>query len=219
MYDNNYPLFIPNEVSRIRNAFSLIPSFLGNENKRYIVSKIQGRGAKNSGKDALEYLTDAGLVIKVHNLEVPSTPLALNVIANQFKIFPSDIGMLVSMLEDGVASDILSGNLGMSKGMIYEAIVAESLYKRGGQLFYFAKNTGLELDFVINLNGESTILEVKSQNGNAKSAKQVLANPEHYGKTQLIKITASKLEYKNGVLNIPHYMTYLLFDWSPIIKN
>ena len=47
--------------------------------------------------------------------------------------------MLVSMLEDGVASDILSGNLGMSKGMIYEAIVAESLYKRGGQLFYFAK--------------------------------------------------------------------------------
>lgn len=216
---NNEPLFIPNEVSRIRNAFSLIPSFLGKENKRYIVSKIQGKGAKNSGKDALEYLKDAGLVIKVHNLEVPSTPLAVNVIANQFKIFPSDIGMLVSMLEDGVASDILSGNLGMSKGMIYEAIVAESLYKRGGQLFYFAKNTGLKLDFVINLNGESTILEVKSQNGNAKSAKQVLANPEHYGKTQLIKITASKLEYKNGVLNIPHYMTYLLFDWSPIIKN
>lgn len=216
---NNEALFIPNEVSRIRNAFSLIPSFLGKENKRYIVSKIQGRGAKNSGKDALEYLKDAGQVIKVHNLEVPSTPLAVNVIANQFKIFPSDIGMLVSMLEDGVASDILSGNLGMSKGMIYEAIVAECLYKRGGQLFYFAKNTGLKLDFVINLKGESTILEVKSQNGNAKSAKQVLANPEHYGKTQLIKITASKLEYKNGVLNIPHYMTYLLFDWSPIIKN
>ena len=57
------------------------------------------------------------------------------------------------MLEDGVASDILSGNLGMSKGMIYEAIVAESLYKRGGQLFYFVKNTGLKLDFVINLKG------------------------------------------------------------------
>ena len=84
---NNERLFIPNEVSRIRNAFSLIPSFLGKENKRYIVSKIQGRGAKNSGKDVLEYLKDAGLVIKVHNLEVPSTPLAVNVIANQFKFF------------------------------------------------------------------------------------------------------------------------------------
>ena len=44
---NNGPFFIPNVVSRIRNAFSLIPSFLGKENKRYIVSKIQGRGAKN----------------------------------------------------------------------------------------------------------------------------------------------------------------------------
>ncbi len=212
---DNKPLFNANEVARIRSAFSLVPSFLGKENKRYIVSKIEGKGAKDSGKDALDYLKDTGIILKVHNLEVPSTPLLVNVIQNQFKVFTSDIGLLVGMLEDGVTDAIMSGNLGMGKGMIYEGLVAEALHKRGGNLFYFAKESGLELDFVVNINGDSTILEVKAVDGNDKSAKTVMKHPDHYGKTKLIHIKESNLGYADGVLTIPHYMTHLLFEWSP----
>ena len=46
---------------------------MGKENKRYIVSKIEGKGAKDAGKDALDYLKDTGVILKVHNLGVPST--------------------------------------------------------------------------------------------------------------------------------------------------
>ncbi len=208
------PLFNINEVARIRSAFSLIPSFLGKENKRYIVSKIEGKGHKDGGKDALEYLKDAGIVLKIHNLSVPSTPLSINVIQNQFKVFPTDIAILLSILEDGVTDAIMSNNLGMAKGMLYESLVAEELYKRGGNIFYFAKNTGLELDFVINYKGEATILEVKAVNGNSKAAKTVMKHPEHYGKTNLIQIKDCNLSFKDGILTIPHYMAYLLFDWS-----
>ncbi len=211
---NNKPLFQPNEVARIRNAFSLIPSFLGKENKRYVVSKIEGKGAKDAGKDALDYLKDTGIITKVHNLEVPATPLSIHVIQNQYKVFPTDIGMLVGMLEDGVTDAIMSGNLGMGKGMLYEGLVAEALHKRGGNIFYFAKDTGLELDFVININGESTILEAKAVDGNTKSAKTVMKNPEHYGKTKLIRIKDCNVGFAKGILTIPHYMTYLLFEWS-----
>lgn len=210
-------LFQPNEVARIRNAFSLIPSFLGKENKRYIVSKISGKGAKDAGKDALSYLKDAGLIIKVHNLEVPAVPLSANAIQNQYKVFPTDIGILVSMLEDGTNNAILSGDFGIGKGMLYEAIVAEALYKRGGSLFYFAKDTGLELDFVVNINGEATILEVKAVTGNSKSAKTVMKHPEHYGETRLVRIKDSNIAYEEGVLTIPHYLAHLLFVWSPIL--
>ena len=210
------PLFQANEVARIRNAFSLIPSFLGKENKRFIVSKIEGKDAKDAGKDALEYLKDTGIILKVHNLDVPSLPLSTNVIQNQYKVFPTDIGMLVGLLEDGSTDAIMSGSLGMGKGMIYEGLVADALHKRGGKLFYFAKDTGLKLDFVINVNGESTILEVKAVDGNTKSAKTVLAHPDHYGKTTLIRIKDKNIGEENGYLTIPHYMAYLLFDWSPI---
>ena len=123
------PLFNVNEVARIRSAFSLIPSFLGKQNKRFIVSKISGKGAKDAGKDALEYLKDTGIVLKVHNLEVPATPLSVNVVTNQYKVFTTDIGMLVGMLEDGTTDAVLSGDLGMGKGMLYEALIADALYK------------------------------------------------------------------------------------------
>ena len=208
------PLFNANEVARIRSAFSLVPSFLGKENKRYIVSKISGKGAKDAGKDALDYLKDTGIVLKVHNLEVPATPLSVNVVTNQYKVFTTDIGMLVGMLEDGTTDAILSGDLGMGKGMLYEALIADALYKRGGRLFYYAKESRLELDFIINYLGDSTILEVKARDGNSKSAKTVMAHPDHYGKTRLIRIKDSNISETNGILTIPHYMAYLLFAWS-----
>jgi len=208
------PLFQPNEVARIRSAFSLIPAFLGKENKRYVVSKITGEGSKDSRKDALHYLCDAGVIVKSCNLDVPATPLASNANQSQFKVFPTDIGMLVGMLENGVTDALLSGNLGFGKGMLYEALVADAIYKRGAEFYYFAKDTGLELDFVVNLKGETTILEVKSANGNAKSAKTVMKHPEHYGKTQLIYIKDANIGYADGVLTIPHYMAWLLFPWS-----
>ena len=211
---DNKPLFNPNEVARIRSAFSLIPSFLGKQNKRYVVSKISGKGAKDNGKDAVDYLKDTGIITKVHNLDVPATPLSVNAISNQYKVFPTDIGMLVGMLEDGTTDAILSGSLGMGKGMLYEALIADALYKRGGRFFYFAKESGLELDFVINYHGESTILEVKSRDGNAKSAKTVLAHPEHYGRTQLVQIKDSNLGVSDNVLTIPHYMAHLLLERS-----
>ena len=212
---NNKPLFNANEVARIRSAFSLIPSFVGKENKRFIVSKISGKGAKDAGKDALDYLKDTGIITKANNLSVPATPLSVNIIQNQYKVFPTDIGMLIGMLEDGAMDAIMSGNLGMGKGVIYESLIADALYKRGGRLFYFAKESRLELDFVINYHGDSTILEVKAVDGNTKSAKTVMAHPEHYGETKLIRVKDSNLGVSNNILTIPHYMAFLLFEWKP----
>ena len=214
---NKQPLFQPNEVARIRSAFSLIPSFLGKENKRYIVSKIQGKGAKDAGKDALDYLCDTGIIVKVHNLELPSTPLSIHKIENQYKVYPADIGMLIGLLEDGTTNAILSGSLGMGKGMLYEALIAEALHKRGARFFYFAKESGLELDFVVNIEGTSTILEVKATDGNVKSAKTVLSHPEHYGKTRLICIKDKNIGVDGDTLTIPHYLAFLLFDFSPML--
>ena len=192
---------------------------MGKQNKRYIVSKISGKGAKDAGKDALDYLKDTGIVLKVHNLEVPATPLSVNVIANQFKVFTTDIGMLVGMLEDGTTDAVFSGDLGMGKGMLYEALIADALYKRGGRLFYYAKESRLELDFIINFLGDSTILEVKARDGNSKSAKTVMAHPDHYGKTQLIRIKDSNISETNSILTIPHYMAHLLFRWSATLPT
>lgn len=213
------PVFKPQEVSRIRNAFSLIPFFLAKENKRYVVSKIEGASNKEQRKSALDYLEDAGIIVRSYNLETLSNPLMMEKIDSQFKVFPTDIGLLVSLLEPNVSASILQGELGLAKGALYEGLVADSLYKAGVPLFYFSKNSSLEVDFVEDFDEIPSLLEVKSQNGNAKAAKIILSHPEHYGKTKRIKLTAGNIGYQNGILTVPYYLTFLLGRNQRVIQT
>ncbi len=206
---NGNPVFKLAEVSRIQSVFDLIPTFLAKENKRFIVSKIEG-GLQYDKNDAIEYLRQAHIVSKVFNVEVPSLPLNGQKIDSQFKLFPEDIGIVTSMYGIDTIAAINKGNLGQGKGAIYESIVFDALNKAGIDTFYFAKSTGLEIDFVISYNGFPTLIEAKAKTGNTKSSKTVMKHPEHYGKTKLIKIGDYNISEDGDTITIPHYLTFVL---------
>jgi len=203
------PLFKPAEVARIQSVFDLIPSFLAKDSKRFIVSKVDG-GSSKEKNGAIEYLKQAHIVHKVYNLEIPSLPLLGNKKDAQFKLFPEDIGIVTAMYGIDTVIAISQGNLGQGKGAIYESLVFDSLNKAGFDVFYFAKESGLEIDFVICYNGESYLVEAKAKNGNTKSSKTVMANQDHYGKTKLLKIGDYNIGETKDILTIPHYLVFLL---------
>ena len=68
---------------------------------------------------------------------------------DQFKVYMADTGLLISMLEEGTAWSILQGDLGGYKGAIYESLLADILGKMGRKLYYYHKEGGVELDFLI----------------------------------------------------------------------
>ena len=206
---NGNPVFKSAEVSRIQSVFDLIPTFLAKENKRFIVSKVEG-GLQYDKNDAIEYLRQAHIVSKVFNVEVPSLPLNGQKIDSQFKLFPEDIGIVTSMYGIDTIAAINKGNLGQGKGAIYESIVFDALNKAGIDTFYFAKSTGLEIDFVISYNGFPTLIEAKAKTGNTKSSKTVMNHPEHYGKTKLIKIGDYNISEEGDIITMPHYLTFVL---------
>lgn len=206
---NGEPVFKTAEVSRIQNVFDLIPTFLSKENKRFIVSKIKG-GTQYDKNDAIEYLKQAHIVSKVHNLNIPSLPLAGEKIESQYKLFPEDIGIVTAMYGIDTVAAINKGELGQGKGAIYEALVFDGLNKAGIPAYYFAKETGLEVDFVISYNGFATLIEAKAKNGNTKSSKTIMSHPEHYGKTKLIKIGDYNISEEGNIITIPHYLTFVL---------
>ena len=203
------PIFKSSEVSRIQNVFDLIPTFLAKENKRFIVSKLVG-GTQYDKNDAIEYLKQAHIVEKVYNVTLPSLPLVGSKIESQFKVFPEDIGIVTSMYGIDTVSAINQGNLGQGKGVIYEALAFDSLNKAGIDVYYYSKESGLEIDFVISYNGYPTLLEVKAKTGNTKSSKTIMKHPEHYGKTKLIKIGDYNISETDDIITIPHYMTFVL---------
>lgn len=203
------PMFKQAEVSRIQSVFDLIPTFLAKDNKRFIVSKVN-TGSLYDRNDAIEYLKQAHIVSKVHNVEVPSLPLSGERKESQFKLFPEDIGIVTAMYGIDTVSGINKGDLGQGKGALYEAIVFESLNKAGIEPYYFSKDSGLEIDFVISYNGHSTLVEAKAKTGNTKSSKTVMNHPEHYGKTKLIKIGDYNVSEEGDIITIPHYLIFAL---------
>lgn len=202
------PLYTTTEIMRIQKAFDLIASFIVNNNHRFVTSKISGNSYQRN--DAINYLVNASIAFKAYNVEVPSLPLGIRKIASDYKLFYGDIGIMINVLGFDVIQGILQDNLGMNKGYLFEAVVADSLYKAGVPLYYFGKDSGLEIDFVISYKGFSTLVEAKSKTGNAKSSKQVMNNPNHYGKTKLIKIGDYNISETGDIITIPHYLTFAI---------
>ena len=80
----------------------------------------------------------------------------------------------------------------------------------GRKIYYFHKDSGLEVDFVIRYKGECTLVEVKAASGNIKSTKTILAHPEKYHVNSAIKLGDYNVGRNDQVLTLPHYMAFLL---------
>ena len=138
-------------------------------------------------------------------------PLEGNKIDNIFKLYVTDTGLFVSMLDDDAMKNILLGDIGIYKGAIYENIVADAFIKNKVPLYYFSKPSGLEIDFIIKYQQRITLIEVKATNGNTKRSKTILNDKIKYPNVNsMIKLCQSNISYTENSLIIPYYLTYLI---------
>lgn len=196
----------------IKQCFQSIPRQLAKENKKFQYSLIKKRSTAARFAGSLQWVEDAGITVRCRNLSITELPLDGNAIEDQFKVYMADTGLFVSMLEDGTQFDILNGNLFGYKGAIFENLIADIFSKMNRRLYYFRKDSGLELDFVIRHKGQCTPVEVKANDGNAKSVKTVLKHPEKYHVESAIKLADLNLGRKDGILTLPLYMAFLLTE-------
>ena len=194
----------------IRASFNAIPKQLAKENKKYQYSKVEKGGRGEFYKDSLQWLEDADIIRRCYNTNITGLPLEGNAIENVFKVYTADIGILVAMLGPSARVDILQGNLGGFKGAIYENLMADTLIKKGQSLYYFQKDSGLELDFLIRLKGECVPVEVKARTAQAKSIATVRKHPEKYGVKHFIKFGDFNIGRDGDLLTLPNYMQFLL---------
>ena len=200
------------DKSRIRECFESIPAQLAREYKKfsYTVVRPGSRGRDYAG--SLQWIEDAGIIRRCYNTEITELPLDGHRIKNEFKVYMADIGLLISMLEDGTQSSILEGDLLSYNGAIIENLVADILGKMGRKLYYYHKDGGVELDFLMRYKGKCTPVECKATTGNAKSMRTVMNHPEKYHVTSAIKLGDYNIGRKDCLLTIPMYMAFLLTD-------
>ena len=186
------------QKSRLKKLFSML------------LVKKGATSSKYSG--SLQWIEDAGIITRCYNLSITELPLDGNAEKNVFKVYMCDCGLFVSMPEDGTQYDILQGNLYGYKGAIFENLIADVFGKMGRKLYYFHKDSGLEVDFVIRYKGKCTLVEVKASDGNSKRTKTILKHPEKYHVYNAIKLGDYNVGRAVQILTLPLYMAFLLSD-------
>ncbi len=198
---------------RLRAAFDSIPRQLSKENKKFQFSVIKKGARAKEYITGIQWLEDAGIITRCRNLSITELPLEGNAIEDSFKVYMRDTGLFVSMLEEGTQFDILQGRLYGYKGAIFENLIADIFTKMGRKLYYYRKDSGLEIDFVIRYHSECVLVEVKASTGNTKSTKTILQHPDKYHVYQAIKLGDYNIGEKDGILTLPVYMAFLLREY------
>lgn len=195
---------------RIRECFESIPKQLAKDNKKFQYSVVR-KGARSAQYiGSIQWLEDAGIAKRCYNTKVTELPLEGNAVSDCFKLYTTDVGLLVSMLDYGTQADILKGNLLGYKGAIFENLTADFLCKSGQKLYYYQKDSGLELDFLVRYKSECVVIEVKAKSGQTKSLKTVLKNKNVYHINNAIKLGKYNVGREGEVLTIPLYMGFLI---------
>ena len=200
------------DKTKILNCYRKIPVFLGNENKKFQISKI-ARGARNREYvGVIEWLVNAGIVNISYAMEQPSLPLKGNYNPDNYRLYFADTGLLIGSLDEEVQDDLRNNeNMNTYKGALYENIVSDMLVKEGYNL-YFYKDDGkkIEMDFMLRDKNSLIPVEVKA-NDNATISLNNLINNNLYKDIKYgIKLCNKNIGFNGKFYTFPYFLTFLL---------
>lgn len=208
------------DQAKIISVYRNVPSQLAKENKKFQFNKLEKNARSREYSGCVNWLIDAGLIIKCDCLLYPELPLKGNVDESKYKLYYPDTGLLVSSLDDEAQDDLrVNKNLGVYKGALYENFVAEALVKQGLGLYYYKKeNSQLEEDFFVRSKSELIPLEVKSNNNQSKSLQALINNQRYSDIKHGIKLGDFNIGLANNVYTFPYFCSFLikkyLADWD-----
>lgn len=211
-YEHDFSKYVdPLLAEKIRLVWESAPSQLGRENKKFLYSAVR-KGARARGyEEAIRWLQDAGLILKVNRISKPGLPLAGYEDKDSFKLYFFDVGLLgaASRLNPSI---ILEKNALFSefKGSLTENYVCQELVGQCGIKPYYwsAENSQGEVDFVYDFNNVVMPVEVKAEvNLRAKSLRAFV---DRYDLDKGLRLSLSGFKEQDWLTNMPLYATSML---------
>lgn len=204
-YENDFAKHAPNEiVPRIRLVWNALISQLAKENKKFIYGQIKKGGRAKDFETAINWLVDAGLVLKVNRIEKPILPLNAYADFDAFKLFLLDIGLLNAIADLDQIILLEKNNILIEfKGALTEQFVCQQLKIKKDLYYWTASNATAEVDFVLQSQNEIIPIEVKAEE-NLKS-KSLKVYVEKYTPKTAIRTSMSKFRQEDWLTNVPLY--------------
>ena len=128
-------------------------------------------------------------------------------IDDHFKLYLSDIGILLNMLQVKY-NDIILDNLLQYKGIIAENYVATQLVAKNIPLMYWESGNQAEIDFILYNNDGIIPIEVKANDNVGSQSLNVYI--KRYQPKYAIRISTKNFGFDNNIKSIPLYATFCI---------
>ena len=206
-YEEDFSKHIPpDQIMKVKQIWDNFTSQISRENKKFVFGALK-QGARGSEyEEAINWLVNAGLLIKVNRVNTSKLPLSGYIDYNAFKIYFFDVGLL-SAKNKLDAKTLLEKNKIFTeyKGALTEQYVLTELISNYNltPFYYTSESKKYEIDFLIEYDSKVIPIEVKAEeNIHAKSLKEFIEK----NNTE-INIRTSMLDYKvnDKIINIPLY--------------
>ena len=200
------------DKTKILNVFRKIPVFLGQDNKKFKISKV-AHGARNREYTGVtDWLIDAGIVNISYCLNDLALPLKGNYDSDNYRMYFMDTGLLVASLDEESSKDLRDNkNFNTYKGAIYENIVGDMLKKSGYNLYFYKNEDGTqEVEFFVRDANNLIPIDVKATNEKVKSIKSFIEDKNIKDINFGIKLAEKNIGFENNIYTFPYFLTFLL---------
>ena len=197
---------------KILNVYRKIPVFLGNENKKFQISKVESGARNREYVGTIEWLNDAGIINVCYCLEQPELPLGGNYNPDNYRLYFRDTGLLIGSLDEEAQEDLRNNkNFNTYKGAIYENIVGDMLVKQGYKLYFYKNEKGtVEMDFFVRDKDSLIPVEVKANDGATISLNNLIDNNKYRDIKYGIKFGYKNIGFNGKFYTFPYFLTFLL---------
>ena len=198
--------------AKILNVYRKIPVFLGNENKKFQISKIENGARKREYVGTVDWLNDAGIINVCYCMEQPELPLGGNYNPDNYRIYFRDTGLLIGSLDEEAQEDLRDNkNFNTYKGAIYENFIGDMLVKKGYKLYFYKNSKGtIEMDFFIRDKNSLIPVEVKANDGATISLNNLIDSTKFKDIKYGIKLGYKNIGFNGKFYTFPYFLTFLL---------
>ncbi len=189
---------------KIKACYDSIPAQLAKENHKFQYKIVQKGGTATIFGVAIDWLQQAGIVLKCQKVEHGFIPIKAYQYFPDFKLYMSDVGMLTMLSgfpPQMILNSIETNNTFM--GAIAENYVAQLFTANSIPLHYWKSEETAEIDFVFQDN--TNVIPVEVKKGLRTRSGSMALFTKKYNSPYAIRISQKNFGFENNIKSLPLY--------------
>lgn len=195
------------ETVKIEKVYKNIPVQLAKDKKTFKYNLIEANARKRMYEHPIEWLISSGMILSSNKIKKAEIPLKVYQDEEYFKLYLSDVGILVAMSEIRF-NDLILDKTFSFRGAITENYVAQEFTANDISLYYWTYGRNAEVDFIIYNNDGIIPVEVKSGD-NVRSTSLKFYINENKPKYS-IRLSTRNFGFENNIKSIPLYAAFCI---------